>query len=534
MNRLKGLIERLENSRVSVKGMLITFLCTIFLRNFLETFSDTDNFWTPVTSLAYFVHYPLFYGCLLLALSILFSWLAKERIERVSQMVFFLFPLVLSAPIFDLLISSGKGLNMSYLFCDLSSLVHKFIPFSSDYDGHGATPGIQIELLIAFMLAGSYLYLKTGKVIRAAIGIISYYVMVFVLGAIPSLMTMLWNFGGSLVSPQEMFGGQIIMHHFYSFNHKMALVLFPILIGELGLWFWCYDRRKFLSVLRNLRGLRVMHYICMLGFGMILGYSHTTHLNLLASPFPILIITASVFSGVLAWWYVVGINDMYDLNTDRITNSSRPLVSGKITAHEHQVVTTVFLVLSMVAAYIVRYPFFISIMIVIGLSYVYSSPPLRLKRIPFLAKFVIALCSTIICLAGFVVFSDNYSFLGFPPRIILTILVTFTLGLNVIDIKDMKGDKVTGTMTLPILFGDKWAKRAIGILVLIAYLCIPIFLKSYILVPLALLFGIATYLLINRRQMREAPVFLLYFAFLGITLYYIYTQIQIGELALFN
>jgi 4-hydroxybenzoate polyprenyltransferase len=529
MDRLQRMITRLENSHVTFTGMLITFLSTLFLRNFLETFSDTDNYWTPVTSLAYFVHYPLFYCCLLVAVSIILARSTDEKIERVTKIVFLFFPLVLLAPILDLLVSQGKGLNMSYLFCDLSSLVRRFVPFYSGYEGKGATTGIQIELLVAFMASGIYVFSKTGKVIRAAVGVVAFYVVVFLLGATPSVTAILWKLGGSHLSPQEMFGGEIILYHFYSLNHKMALILFPILIGELCLWFWCYDRRKFLSVVRNLRGLRVIHYIAMLGFGMILGYSRTAGLSLVESPFPVLIITMSVLSGIFAWGYAVGINDIHDLEVDKISNRSRPLVSGILTAKEHRVITLLLLALSLIAACVVRYPFFISVLIVVGLSHVYSSPPLRLKRIPFLGKFIIAMCSTIVCLGGFVLFSDNYSFEGFPPKIMLTMLVTITLAFNVIDIKDIRGDRATGNKTLPVLFGDRRGKKMIGALVLVSYACIPLFLGLFSLIPVALVFGIASYLLIDRRQMREIPIFVLYFVFLGITMFYYYTQIQIGE-----
>jgi len=528
MNRLKKLIERFEKSHISLKGMLITFLCIIFLRNFLETFSDSDNLWRPAGSLAFFVHYPLFYVCLLLALSILFSRLTKERIERSSQIVLLFFPIVLLAPILDLLISGGQGYNISYLFYDLPRLIRKFIPFFSHYEGQGATPGIQIELIIAFILAGLYLYVKTGKIIRAAIGIIGFYMIVFLLGAIPSLVTILWKVKDSFVSAKELFSGEVVLSHFYSFNHKIALVLFPIFIVELVIWSWCFDRRKCLSVLRNLRGLRVMHYVFMLGLGMILAYFRTTNLNLLDSPFPILIIATSFGSGILAWCYAVGINDKSDLETDHISNPSRPLVSGAITSQEHRVINTIFLISSLVAADLVRYPFFISMVVIIGLSYIYSCPPLRIKRIPILSKFVIATCSAITCLAGFLVFSDDYSFNGFPPVIILTILVTVTLAFNVIDIKDWAGDPITGTKTLPVILGDKKGKRVIGVLVFLSYLCIPLFLKSYALFKITLVFGIISYLLINRKTMQETPIFLLYIVFLVITLCYFYAQMING------
>ena len=525
INRLKRFIHILENSRISFQGFMITLFCIIFLRNFLETFSDIDNFLTPVSSLANFIHYPIFYICLLLALTIILFWLTRENIIKITKIILFFFPLVLVAPILDLLLSGGEGYNMSYLFGDLPFLFHKFITLSWGYTGRGITPGIQIELIIVFFLVGCYLFLKTGKVISIIVGFIALYIVVFVLGSLPSIMTILWNLIGSIKGIDELFSAEVVLNHFYSFNHKIILVFFPILLVELGLWYWYYDRQKFLAILKNIRALRVFHYLCMLGIGMFLGYKFMHPENFWDSPFPVLILFTSAYSVALAWWWAVGINDYHDLEGDKISNPSRPLVTRTLHSDEYRKVNLIFLVLGLVGAIVIRYQFFVTILITIGLAYIYSAPPLRLKRVLFLATFIIALCSAIVCLAGYILFSNNYSFYGFPPRILFTILVAFTLAFNVIDIKDLQGDRATGTVTLPTLLGEKKGKRVIGILVLLSYFSVPVIFKSLVLIPFALFFGIVTYILINKKHMREKPIFVLYFLFLGVTLYFIYPQI---------
>ena len=528
INSLKRFINILENSQISFQGFMITLFCIIFLRNFLETFSDIDNFLTPVSSLANFIHYPMFYMCLLLALAIILFWLTKEKIIRITKIILIFFPLVLLAPILDLLLSGGKGYNISYLFGDLPLLFHKFITLSWSYTGRGMTPGIQIELIIAFFLVGCYLFLKTGKVISIIVGFIVIYIVLFILGSMPSIITFIWNLIGSIKGAEELFSAEIVLNHFYSFNHKIILVFFPILLMELGLWYWYYDKQKFLAILKNIRGLRVFHYLCMLVIGMFLGYKFVHPDNLWDSPFPILILLTSVFSVAFAWWWAVGINDFHDLAGDKISNLSRPLVTRTLHSDEYRKVNVIFLVLSLVGAIVIRYQFLVTILITIGLSYIYSASPFRLKRVPFLATLIIALCSATVCLAGYILFSNNYSFYGFPPRILFTIIVAVTLAFNVIDIKDLQGDRATGIVTIPTLLGENKGKKVIGILVLLSYFSIPLIFKSLILIPFALFFGIVTYILINQKHMRETPIFVLYFLFLGVTLYFIYPQIHGG------
>jgi 4-hydroxybenzoate polyprenyltransferase len=258
---------------------------------------------------------------------------------------------------------------------------------------------------------------------------------------------------------------------------------------------------------------------------MLIGYAYNKPLGLFDSPFPLLILLVSACSGVLAWWWAVGVNDLHDLETDKISNHSRPLVSGIISAGEYRILNLVFLLLSLAGAIVIRHPFLVPILVAMALSYIYSAPPLRLKRVPLLATFILALCSALVCLAGYILFSDDYSFIGFPPRILGAILVAFTLGLTVIDIKDLKGDRATGTLTLPILFGEKKGARITGGLMLLAYLGVPVILKTFVFIPLALLFGITTYFLVNRKPMREKPVFLLYYLFLGAIAIFVYSQI---------
>ena len=400
VKKLKKFISSLENSRVSFGGLLITFLCIILLRNFLEAFSDQDNYWTPVSFLANFIHFPMFYISLLLALAFFVRWLIGERIMSVTKIMLFFFPVILLAPIVDLLLSQGQGYNMSYLLGDFSGLIHKFITFSRGFSGRGATPGIRTELAVILFLLAAYLYLKTGKILLTLMGIIGSYVIIFVFGSLPSLITELWNLKGTDMITGELFAGNVLLHHFYSFNHKMSFVFYPILLIELGICFWMYDSVKFKMVVKNLRLFRVLHYLFMLGFGIFLGYKGMTTISFFDTPFPVLIIVASVCSVALAWWFALGINDLHDVETDKITNPTRPLVTGIITVNEYKSLNLLFIILSLIAAWLIRYPFFVAILLSIALSYIYSAHPFRLKRYAFLSTFILGLSSLLVCLAG--------------------------------------------------------------------------------------------------------------------------------------
>ncbi len=526
MTWLSRVVEGLENREISFRAFVVTLLGVLFLRNFLETFADVGNMWTAVPPVGYLIHYPMFHLCVFVVMTITLRLLTGERIVKITRVALFFVPVVLLAPVLDLLLSRGAGYDMAYMFDDLSGLVRRYVRFTGGWSPWGVTPGIRIELAVVFLLLGLYAYLKTRSLMRVVAGLVALYTVGFALGALPSLLTIAWTGDPHAGGGEHLLAGSVVLNHFYTFNHKAALALLPVLVCGLGLWYRLHNRRRFTALLRNLRGPRVLHYACMLGFGMLIGHARQPEVHFLESPGPVLILIGSVISVVFAWWHAVGVNDLHDVEGDKAVNLSRPLVTGVVSARELGSFNAVLLVLSLLAAYVVRYVFFVPILVAIGLSYMYSAPPFRLKKVPFVATLVSALCSALVCLAGFVLFSDDYSFYGFPPNVLLVILVTFTLAFTVKDIKDLEADRIAGVMTLPILLGERKGKRVIGLLALAAYASVPLILRSLFLAPFALVFGVLTYVLVNRKRFQELPVFLSYFAFFAVAAYGVYRQVS--------
>jgi 4-hydroxybenzoate polyprenyltransferase len=512
---------------MSFAGALATLLGVLFFRNFLETFSDVDNMWTSVSSIAFLIHYPMFHLSFFLAVTIVLCLLAREPIIKVTKVTICFIPIVLLAPVLDLLFSRGKGLNMGYMFNDLAGLLRRYVMFMGGCSPHGATVGIRVELIVVFLCLGTYLFLKTRKTLRVLTGAIVLYTYGFVLGALPSVVSMVWTGETSAGEAALLFAGSVVLNHFYTFNHRIALLLFPILVITLLVWYRLYDARKLTAILRNIRGPRALHYTCMLGIGMVIGYSLRPQ-DLLGTPFLPLILVVSAMAVVLAWWHAVGENDIHDIAADRLSNPERLLPSGTMGTEELRAINAALLILSLVAAYLIRYAFFLPILVSIGLSYCFSAPPFRLKRIPFVATLISALCSVLVCLAGFVLFSNDYSFYGFPPRVILTMLVVFPLAFTVKDIKDREGDRIDGVVTLPVLLRERRGKQLIGALVLLSYLVAPVLLQTMVLLPVSVVFGFLTYVLINRKRFREGPVFALYYVFFALVSIAVYRQLSSG------
>ena len=517
---LQNLIDRLENIQLSFSQWFATLMSIIFMRNFLEIFSDFDNYWQVLNFQRFFVHYPICLISLLFLIVIILRLMSRERIERITKITILFSLIIWSVPILDLILSTGKGFNISYLNGDFRSLMGKFITFFGSYSGNGASYGMRIEIGIVLFLTFLYVYLKTGKITRSIATPIMVYIAIFTLLSLPSWIIIFFKGLNNPEAASQFLESEMILNHFYSFDIKISLI-FSILISlELILWMYLYGKNKFVALLKNVRGFRVLHYEAMLAAGMVLGYLVSIKSAPLTSPLSYLVLLTALLSVFFAWLCAVGVNDLSDIKIDLISNRERPLASGILTPTEYKNLTWIFFLLALIFGYLVRYSFMTLILMYIVLLYVYSTRPLRFRRIPILSSFIIASASLFIMMGGFLIFSQNQTLLQFPRKVIWLVLLVFTLAVNFKDIKDIEGDKEDGIMTILTLLGERKGKIIVGAFVLLSYFLTPFILGIPQLVIFSVICGAASYWIINREKMNEKHFFLIYFAFLFFVSYF--------------
>lgn len=162
MKKIKIIFENLENSRYPFFYFIMTFLCAINLRNFLESFSSNLSF--SDFSLNPIIHFDLSYVCLALSLILFISLAVKKSVVKISRVVLTLFVIVISPPILDLIISGGRGYNIAYLCPDFDgSLVYRFFTFFGPMfrmnnlsAPMGVTPGMKIEIALVLVISLIY------------------------------------------------------------------------------------------------------------------------------------------------------------------------------------------------------------------------------------------------------------------------------------------------------------------------------------------------------------------------------------------
>jgi 4-hydroxybenzoate polyprenyltransferase len=163
-----------------------------------------------------------------------------------------------------------------------------------------------------------------------------------------------------------------------------------------------------------------------------------------------------------------GVNQIYDLEVDRINKPDRPLPSGAMSVGEAWVVTLLAYAAALGVAALVNAPLFWIVLVTALLTYAYSGPPFRTKRHWFLANFTIAIPrGFLLPLAGWVAVRGGADFAGatLPTDawIVAAAFGVFILGAaSTKDFADMEGDRAGGCITLPLRFGVTPAARIVA------------------------------------------------------------------------
>ena len=489
INKIKKTINRLESSDAPFIYFVLTFFFAITLRNFMEIFSDH-----PHLFLNMFYHYYVSYICLALALIILFYFATKEKIEKIARLVLPAFLITSIVPILDLILSLGKGYDITYMLPEThGNLWLRFFTFFGDFPGKGVTPGMRIE--IGLILLGSFIYffIKNCGVLKSLIFSFLTYSLIFAYGIVP--------FGvRALVS---IFGAK------FELTTLLLLKFYLLLLFVLGIWvFYLYKKKYFIEIIKDMRVLRILHYELMFLLGLVLAIKIDLSLS---EPwfnqyaiFNWFFLMAAILFACL---FSIITNNLADYDIDKISNKQRPSVSKAVPVEHYKGLSWACLCLAIIYSLSVNYLSSFLILLFIGNYFLYSMPPLRLKRIPFFSKLLISLNSLVLLILGYYFVARN---LNIPVGIAVFFLVCLTAAINFIDLKDYEGDKGAGIKTIPTLLGLKKSKLIIGSFFLISYIAAYFLLKNiYLLAPLIILGGVQFWL-INRENYSEKPIFVVY------------------------
>jgi homogentisate phytyltransferase / homogentisate geranylgeranyltransferase len=173
--------------------------------------------------------------------------------------------------------------------------------------------------------------------------------------------------------------------------------------------------------------------------------------------------------------YIVGLNQLYDVEIDRVNKPDLPLASGKLSIGQGQWIVGISGILAIViAAYFGKW-LFATVAVSLAIGTAYSVPPIRFKQHPLLA----AICILTVrgCVVNLGLFSHfNRVFTGsdnLPLSIwVLTLFILlFTVAIAIFkDVPDLEGDRQYQIQTFTLVLGKQVVFNLTRWAITVAYL----------------------------------------------------------------
>lgn len=159
------------------------------------------------------------------------------------------------------------------------------------------------------------------------------------------------------------------------------------------------------------------------------------------------------------------INQIYDLDTDKINKPDRPIANGSITVFEAKTVAFVLYAFAMgrtwtYAMYEQNLWFGVFVSLIALVTWAYSCEPMRLKARLWWSAFAQAVARGVLAVVSIWVVYGSIT--DTEPWAIGLIITVGLCGLaNVKDYSDAKGDAATGIRTLPVVYGINFSSAII-------------------------------------------------------------------------
>jgi homogentisate phytyltransferase / homogentisate geranylgeranyltransferase len=228
----------------------------------------------------------------------------------------------------------------------------------------------------------------------------------------------------------------------------------------------------------------------------LMAFALTKNAQFVSIPTYLLSVLIGWFACICGNIYIVGLNQLEDVEIDLINKPHLPLASGEFSRFQGQFIVGITGVIAIVLA-VLGGPFLLgTVGISLLLGTAYSLPPIRLKRFPFWAAFCIfTVRGVIVNLGLFLHFQWLLQFKGktwglFPEIIIsnsslrllpleIWVLTLFVLGFTLTiallkDIPDIEGDRTYNINTFTVRLGGKTVFNFSLIVLTLCYLGIAV------------------------------------------------------------
>jgi 4-hydroxybenzoate polyprenyltransferase len=452
------IIGQIENLRINALVIALYLSFLISLRDILE-----QLFFEKYYSIYQLMHHFFFYFLMLMAGILVISIIVKTNIINTTLVVSSGFILIILPPLVDHYIYLR---NFPYEYVLPREFITNMVTFFLFTPKAGK--GIFVEILAILFLASCYVFIKTRRIWRSLLTGFSLYFLVG-LSVTPRLYLPI----PPMSNPKIWNSRHIIYFSFY--------LGISIILGILFLY--RINRALPKALLKELSSFRTLHFILMV----LVGVYFNKALSFFGFP-DFLFVVSGIILIVLIWLSTVLINNVYDLPIDRISNPKRPLAKGDVSSSLYLNTGLVLSVIALAMSVVLGALPFTLTLIAVSSSFIYSMPPLRLRKRLFSTLFI-GWGSSLAFLIGYFshILIANISISREVIILSILIFIAFSVGPLTKDLKDYQGDLRHGIKTFFTVYGIKKGTRIVSILLGFSLL-IPLFLFHKVMDIFFLLF----------------------------------------------
>jgi len=509
---------------ITFNSWVASFMGIVLIRALLEQFSSFKPGEFILINFSNIVHLNVFFLASIVGLMVILMFFAKTSMKEMAVICLFGFFVVWIPPIIDLILGGIGGNTMSYIFLSGKELLFHFVTFWGGNLVPGITHGMQIGIAMEIIFCFIYVYIVTKNIFRSFGAAFAFYVFLFFLGSIPSLIALFLpvQSGPAVSIIQSIVSSHIIQNNLdpnftatnqglieFAFNKVMIGINTVVAILATFSLFFLGARKKLIALIKNSRPERMFYYLLLGAFGITLAHGiwFTNWIDIQSC-------LLAIIAFICATMFSICQNDLQDEAIDAVSNKNRPLITKELSRNDMEMASKIFLIFALLSAY--ASSLYVLFFTCLGLSifFIYSNPPLRLKRFAILSSSLLGLACLSTVLGGFFLMSPDKAIAAFPFGLAVAIVIFNTAISNIRDIKDFEGDRAGGIKTIPTLLGLKKSKKVIAIIFCFFFLLIPWYFHIYFLFIPAIIATILSWYFITKENYKDWQISLVYIIYL--------------------
>lgn len=501
------------------------FGVVLVLRQALEWFESVPPFniwWVDLSTL---VHAGVFYTWFFVVLAMVLRHFMQHTWREVFEKLLRISPLMLAAPLIDLLFYGRYGVSMSYHFATPGEFVWHLFSFFGPMTVGGVTFGMRVQVLGIICLFAYWVYKVRTSIGESLLAMIATYGVIYVIASTPSLFGwvqwMVWGVaqGSVNVASLAAFNENVLRAPAWGAGDAITIFRFNMVMAQLwllGLFSWyLYGMRSLVArIYTKSRALRAGLYVALFWLGAIKSSSYILNVDI---NFTLASIVTGIFASFVvlcAWTYAFAVNDVYDVIADELVHTDRALPRKKLSRAAALWVGILAGGSALAGSLLLAPRVTLGIWIFLVCASLYSVKPLQLRRFFVVPQVLMAIASVAIYYAGFMVLAKG-------PVTLSDVYFMVALGALLFgfwffkDIEDAPGDSRAGYKTVMTVFGvQKGPRVAFGLFVassIVAFVLVPVVWKWFACLALHAI----AYTAVKKGEMTEKrlPIFLVLYLF---------------------